>query len=254
MRGVLLTIVIVLLPATGSAKSAVERVAARASMAHDTYCAEVAGTANDGDAAQALVEVGGAWAEVARLQEATGTEWLLYWVGVLAQCLSQDDRAAQALVEFLESDTATEGLAAMEQDARKRLMRLRPDYVAPKPSEPERAPTTPDQRRRSGQIAGGVVLAIGAAGAGAGSGAGFAGLSETRSTAEASPHPTAQADALIAQGNGQMAAGVGFAVGAGVAAVAAIAVLASGGSGAAEVALMPVPLPGGVGLALGGRW
>ena len=224
-------------------------------MVHDTYCAEVAATANDGDAAQALVEVGEAWAEVARVQEATGNEWLLYWVGVLARCLSQDDRAAEALIAFLESDTATQGLPAMERDARKRLMRLRPDYVPPEPPEPEAPPTSPEQRRRSGQIAGGVVLAIGAAGAGVGSGAGFAGLARTESTLTTATHPTAEVDGLLAQGDGQMAAGIGLAAGATVAIVASIAALAdAGGHVRTDIVLLVAPVPDGAVLAVGGRW
>ena len=224
-------------------------------MAHDTYCAEVAGSADDGDAALALVEVGGAWAEVARVQEATGNEWLLYWVGVLAQCLSQDDRAAQALVEFLESDTATEGLLAMERDARKRLMRLRPDYVPPEPPDPVASPTSPEQQRRSGQIAGGVVLAIGAAGAGAGSGAGFAGLAGTESTLTTATHPTAEVDGLLAQGDGQLVAGVGLAVGTTAAIAASIAAFAdAGGRSPADVVFLVAPVPDGAALTVGGRW
>ena len=251
----LLMVIISLAPASVGAQSAVERVAERATTAHDTYCAEVAATENAGDAAQALVEVGEAWAEVARVQEATGNEWLLYWVGVLARCLSQDDRAAEALIAFLESDTATEGLPAMEQDARKRLMRLRPDYLPPNSLDPEALPTTPDQRRRSGQIAGGVVLAIGAAGAGTGSAAGFAGLAETHSTLTTATHSRAEVDGLLARGDGQAVAGIGLAAGATAAIVASIAAIADASKAPqVQVGVLAAPLASGVALTVGGRW
>lgn len=255
MRGLLLSIAIVLLPATAGAQSAVERVAARASNAHDTYCAEVAGSADDADAALALVEVGAAWAEVARVQKATGREWLLYWAGVLAQCLSQDDRAAEALTEFLESDAATEGLAAMERDARRRLTRLRPDYVPPETPDPEPLPTTPDQRRRSGQIAAGVALAVAAAGAGAGSGAGFVGLAGSHRTLTTETHSRAEVDGLLARGDGQAVAGISLAAGATAALVASIAAFAgNGGRARADVVVLAAPLADGAALMVGGRW
>ena len=244
--------VLVALPSTAGAQSAAERVAARASKAHDTYCAEVAGVGDESDAALALVEVGAAWAEVAQVYEATGTEWLLYWRGVLAQCLSQDDRAAEALSAFLASDTATEGLAAMVGDARKRLRRLRPDYVPPSSAKP---PPTPEDRQRAGRAAGGVVLALGAAGAGVGSGVGFAQFSGTRAAVTTELLLASESEALITQGSGQVVAGVGLAIGAGVAAVASIAAFAgSGRSGGARVVVAPTAVAGGVGLVVGGRW
>ena len=252
MRIAVLLSILVALSSTAGAQSAAEEVAAKASKAHDTYCAEVAGVGDESDAALALVEVGAAWAEVAQVYEATGTEWLLYWRGVLAQCLSQDDRAAEALIAFLESDTATEGLAAMVGDARKRLKRLRPDYVPPRPAKP---PSTPEDRKRAGRAASGVVLALGAAGAGVGSGVGFAQFSETRAAVTTELLVASESETLITQGNGQVVAGVGLAVGAGVAVVASIVAFAgSRRSGGAKVAIVPTTMAGGVGLVIGGRW
>ena len=251
MRIAVLLSILVALPSTAGAQSAAEEVAAKASQAHDTHCAEVAGTTDEGAAALAIGQVSAVWAEVTQVYEATGETWLMYWRGVLAQCLRQDDRAAEALVEFVESDTAAKGLAAMARDARKRLGRLLPDYVPPKP---ERPPPTPDDRQRASRTAGGILLALGAAGAGVGSGVGFGQVSATRSVAEGALHTRAEADALIVQGNGQVGAGVGLGVGAGVAAVASIAAFAAKGSVKVEVAVVPVPLTSGVVIAVGGRW
>ena len=257
MRTLLLSMTLLMLPATARAQDAAEEVAAKASKAHTEHCAQAAGTGAESDAAQAISEVGAVWAEVARVHEATGASWLLYWRGLLAQCIGQDERAAEALVDFMESEPEADGMEAMALEARKRLRRLRPDYVPPQPPKapkPPRVPPTPEERQRAGRGAGGIVLALGAVGAGFGSGVGFAQLSATRTAVAASLHTRAESDALIAQGDGQMVASVGLAVGAGVAAVASIAAFANRAAVGVEVAAMPVPLAGGLGLAVSGRW
>ena len=234
------------------AAGAAEEVASQAQRTHEEHCAQAAGVRDESHAALALAQVGTVWAEVARVHEATGATWLLYWRGLLAQCMGQNERAAEALVKFVESDPTSAGLAAMARDARGRLRRLRPEYAPPKPSRP--APT-PEERQRSSRAAGGVVLALGAAGAGIGSGVGFAQFSTTRSVLFTALHPPSESEALIAQGDGQMAAGVALAVGAGVAAAASIAaLLGSRRPREAGVALVPAPVAGGVGLVVGGRW
>ena len=248
----LLLLPLLLLPATGWAQGAAEEVAAKAQKVHEEYCAKVAGAGAEGDAARATVEVGEVWAAVADVHEATGATWLLYWRGLLAQCIGQEERAADALVKFLESDPTSEGLAAMARDARKRLGRLRPDYVVPKL---KRSPPTPEQHRRRGQIAGGVVLALGAGGAGVGSGFGFVHLSATHATLTNARHTTAEVEGLLDQGDGQIAAGIGLALGAGAAVAASIAVLARAGTRPrVEVAVLAAPIAGGVALGLGGSW
>ena len=176
---------------------------------------------------------------------------MLYWRGVLAQCIGQDERAAEALKEFVESDTASAGMAAMVRDARKRLGHLQPDDAAQRPRRP---PPSFDARPRAGRVAGGLALAFGAAGAGLGSGLGFGQLSITHGALTTTLLPPAESEALIGQGDGQLVAGVGLAVGAGVAAVASIATFASRSSRAPEVAVLPVRLAGGLGVGVAWRW
>ena len=246
----LLLISLVLAPAVGWAADPAEQVAARAQSAHEEYCAEVEAAKHEGDAARAIGEVSAVWADVAEVYEETGASWLLYWRGLLAQCIGQDERAAEALIGFLDSDPSASGMDAMVRDAQLRLRRLRPDYQPPRP---ERPPLSPAARRRNTRLGAGVGLVLGSAGAGVGSGVGFAQLSGTHDALTSSLLSTSQADGLIAQGDGQLAAGVGLALGAGVAAVASIAVFA-GSQGGAELAVAAVPLRQGLGLVFGGRW
>jgi hypothetical protein len=255
VRGFLITIAIVLLPTAARAQSAAQDVAARASQVHAQYCAEVASTSDEGTAARGIVEVGEVWAEVAEVHAATGASWLLYWRGVLAQCIGQDERAAEALIGFVESSPEADGMNTMDRDARKRLSWLKPDYEPPQPVKPPRTPPTPEERARAGRIAGGLVLALGAAGAGAGSGFGFLSLSGTHLTLTTATHSTANVEGLLDQGDGQMAVGIGLAAGATVAAIASIATFVSAGKEPhVEAGLSAVPLDGGVALVLGGRW
>lgn len=248
----LLALILAALPTAAAAQGTAEAVASRAQRAHEEHCADAAGLASESDAALALAEVSTVWAEVAQVHEASGATWLLYWRGLLAQCIGQDERAAEALVAFVESDPTAEGLAAMARDARSRLKRLRPDYAPPKPARSE---PSPEDRQRTGGVAGGIILALGAAGAGVGSGAGFAQFSATRDALFASRRSGAEGEALIAQGDGQIAAGISLAGGAGVAVVASIAALAGAGrSDEPAVSVLPVPVADGVVLVAGGRW
>ncbi len=237
---------LLLLPASALAGPA-EEIATRAQHAHEAHCPEVAGTEDEGDAARAIVEVGGVWAELADVHDATGATWLLYWRGLLAQCIGQDARAVEALIGFVESGAEAEGMAAMVRNARKRLRRLAPDY-----SPPKRQRSVPSAEVR-GRVAGGVALAVGAAGAGVGSSVGFGTLSNTHATLTGATHPAAEAESLVVTGDGQLAAGVGLAVGALAAGVAAGAVF---GATAAkvEVAAGVAPLEDGLVLLVGGRW
>ncbi len=253
----LLLLVLVLLPSAVHAKDLAEQIAAKAQKTHQENCAEAAGAGAESDAALATAEVGAVWAEVALVHEETGATWLLYWRGLLAQCIGQTERAADALTEFVQSDASVTGMDAMVRDARKRLKRLRPGGVPPKratPAKVPRPPPSPEQRARSGRVVGGIVLAMGAVGVGVGSGVGFSEFSSTRTTLTTQVLLAADSDSLITRGDGQIAASVGLAIGAGFVAVASIAAFAGASRLSPQVAVLAVPLPDGAGLVLGGRW
>lgn len=136
-----------------------EDLAIRANDVNQTWCADIYG-GEISDAAEGYREVAEVWADLdAQLAEEQDAA-LTYWRGILAQCLGQDERAAEDLRTFValveETGEGDEGnLAAMEEDARRRLVRIerlssRAQWFAE---------ASPSQRRRTG---GAVVLSAGA--------------------------------------------------------------------------------------------
>ncbi len=136
-----------------------EELAVRANDVHQTWCADIYG-AEVSAAAAGYREVADVWADLDVQLAETPDAALIYWRGVLAQCLGQDERAAVDLRAFL--DLVEQGggeddgdLSAMEGDALKRIARI----------ERQRnrarwfAEASPSRRRRTG---GAVVLSAGA--------------------------------------------------------------------------------------------
>ncbi len=225
-------------PAAGSIDA--HAVAERAQAAHDEHCARVAGAGEESGAARALVEVGAVWAEVAEAHEATGESWLLYWRGMLAQCLGQDERAEEAFVAFLATDPSSQGLDGLGSDARKRLSRLTGEPVREAP------PTA-----FAGSIVAGISLAGGAAATGIGAGFTLRGISVVHGHLTAGLQDRTAVDADIAEGDGLVGASVGLVAGAVACGIASGVAFGSVGA-AAGVAV--VPTDRGVHVALGGRW
>lgn len=98
-------------------------VALAASTARDLYCSDVAGL----DAAvqsRALGTVNEVWTEVIEVHTRTKESFLLYWRGVLAQCLDQEFRAAQDLNAFLAAHSGDASLSPMVMDAQRRMRLL----------------------------------------------------------------------------------------------------------------------------------
>ncbi len=100
-----------------------EEAALAADEAHAEYCRGV--HAEDVSAAAALNErVSHVWGEVSRSYEAHGVDYLLYWRGVLGQCLGHEDRAVADLVAFHRAAQSDKDAAQMVSFARRRLKRL----------------------------------------------------------------------------------------------------------------------------------
>ncbi len=123
--------------AEGGAETAVDpaELAVRASDAHHEYCAEI----YSGElslVAAGYKEVAGLWEEVDAGHEQTSDPVLLYWRGVLALCLGQDDLARADLQGFLDvlDDDRRAGLRPMVRDARQRLDRLDAEGTSPRGS------------------------------------------------------------------------------------------------------------------------
>ena len=100
-----------------------EELAARAWEVHQAQCAELA-AGSDASAADSMVEVTEVWREVITAYEETGAGFLLYWRGVLAQCLGQPERAAEDLQLFVALEQLEEAFMPQVRDARTRLRRM----------------------------------------------------------------------------------------------------------------------------------
>ena len=235
-----------------SAGSAEEAAAVLAERVHSEHCGAVAAV-DVAAAGQAMQPVSEAWVRVSQEFEATPRAYLLYWRGVLAQCLSQEDKAAADLARFVSwyrdaGPTSRTTYRSLDEDAWKRLRRLGSSSGAPD--------TTSAPRGDPGLAA----LGVGSLGAGAV----LAGLgawqgAETRNTYDlmVAPADGKDFDELARQGDASHAAAIGLAVGAGVAgAVAAVLLPLSARRGPARAALIvPAALPeGGVAVVVGGRW
>ncbi len=86
------------------------------------YCGNVA-SRKVTTAADALMRVGEVWHRVSEVYESTHASYLLYWRGVLAQCLGQE--AAKADLEgFIESEGGNRMLAPLAKEAKARLARI----------------------------------------------------------------------------------------------------------------------------------
>jgi len=83
-----------------------------------------------------VAAVSAVWARVSARLEQSKKVYLLYWRGVLGQCLSQEDRALDDLQTFVRARQGSDLWAGLVADARKRVRRLSgkaPQTRAPKP-------------------------------------------------------------------------------------------------------------------------
>lgn len=100
-----------------------EAVAVQAAEIAHRHCSDVASAASVG-AAEALNEVSPVLVAVARAYETHGDPFLLFWKGVLNQCLDQEDRATEDFEGFLAGVGDDAAYSAQVRDARLRLRRL----------------------------------------------------------------------------------------------------------------------------------
>ena len=87
------------------------------------HCADV-GVADVTQHATSVSKVAPAWASVSEAYEAEGEAFLLYWRGVLAQCLDYQDKARADLEAFVARFSEKPEEADQVRDARVRLRRL----------------------------------------------------------------------------------------------------------------------------------
>ena len=87
------------------------------------YCADVGGGSTT-TAAEALSEVTPVLARLSRTYDAQGESFLLYWRGVLLQCVQQDERAAEDFAAFLADQTAAKRFPTLVREAERRQLIL----------------------------------------------------------------------------------------------------------------------------------
>ncbi len=113
-------------PAAAEEAPATADPAALAQEAHQVlsaHCAEAAGGAMTA-AAESVAVVSNLWARISAAVESHPEGYLLYWRGVLAQCLSQEERALQDLQTFVEIRADSDAWPDLLVDARKRNRRI----------------------------------------------------------------------------------------------------------------------------------
>jgi len=133
--GILLAVVaLITLPTIATAEEPAV-VAADAYDVHQAHCASVAGGSTQA-AAESMAEVTEVWQRVIAAYEGSGRTYLLYWRGVLGECLGQAERAGSDLRLFV--DLEQFGSADMQpliRDSRTRLRRMGVEVDRPSDAE-----------------------------------------------------------------------------------------------------------------------
>ncbi len=89
----------------------------------DEHCADVAGGQAE-LAAQSIGAVSDVWGRISAHLGKSKKVYLLYWRGVLAQCLSQEERALEDLQNFLAEREDSSLYAQQVADAKKRISQI----------------------------------------------------------------------------------------------------------------------------------
>lgn len=202
------------------------------------HCSDVA-SRGVSEAAAANASVSEAWGQVSRAYEADPQPWLLYWRGVLGQCLGHEERAQEDYEAFLALEESAEA-PALARDARRRLRRL----TATSSEAPTVAPGLVTL------VAGGLTAGIG----GVLHGAAFEqGQLQRTDQGWTSALSTEQYTRVVAEWDGANKAGFGLLLGGASAAVVGAVGLAVGGA-KPRVSVAAMPTRDGWVLALGGTF
>ena len=225
--------------------------AVQAADTHAKYCGEGVDQTIE-SSGSAIAEVGKMWASLDGLPERTGATGLLYWRGLLAECLDRQDHAIADLTQFLEAHKHDTTWVEPVRDAIRRLQRMGVE------SEP--SPTA----RPAGRILG--FSLAGLMGAGSGVMGALAGVrsghrqeletlyySGSLRTDDFTTVDT-QGQAATQDINGFAAGAVGLAAGAATAVLVSALAPNSGGGTLHRIAAIGVPTPGGLWLGIGGHW
>ena len=225
-----------------------EDAAMRAQQVVESHCAGM-GTDRVAVRADALGAIGPAYADVSASYEHYKKDWLLYWRGVLGQCLGELESAQVDLYAFATKLRDEPSLASLVRDAQRRL-RIIERYR--RRSVSGVAALSP---RQGVGVALGVGLLAGAAAGGVGAGAEAAALQRVRDDLYKGHQPRAALDSLVAEGEAtaqrqSVALGLGIGLGVGSALGFLVAALPQPRGVVARWTNGPAPL----GLGLEGRF
>jgi len=170
--------------------------------------------------------------------------YLLYWSGVLAQCLGQLDEAQARLEAFVSLRAESALWTSLVEDATRRLrilMAADPDADKPNPW------------RIVGAVGGGA-LGLTAVGTGLGAGSAWTDSQEISAQLYAEPHRPAALGSLLAEGEALSGQHRGLVVATAALGATSAALLAVALASSDRPAFALLPTSDGVVLALGGRW
>ena len=100
-----------------------ESLALEAAQVQEKHCARAYGR-DMTRALQSIAEVAGVWARVSEQYEKSGESYLLYWRGVLAQCMDQEEKGLIDLKAFVSRSGSSSLWAALVRDADRRIRQL----------------------------------------------------------------------------------------------------------------------------------
>jgi len=146
-----------------SVEQLAEEVALEAQRVHSEYCGSLQG-ADRALAGESFAVVGPAWSKVSEAYRETKVIYLLYWSGLLSECLGRKDDAVSDLKAFL-ADEGSRPLVSMVADAQWRLRRGARGQSATKRVPRKRRPGASGGQMRGGgpRFIPGIVLGAAAA-------------------------------------------------------------------------------------------
>lgn len=119
----LATALVLAAPSLATALEPAAEAAARANEVNQTYCGD-AYSLDVTLAADSTMRVAETWSQVDHVYQDTSVPYLLFWRGVLAQCLGRPENAYEDLEAFIETQEQEGGYADLVRQAKVRLRRL----------------------------------------------------------------------------------------------------------------------------------
>lgn len=231
-----------LLPTTAWADAVTTDVARRASVVHERDCSDVS-SAGATQAARAMERVVPLLAEVSEHYDRSKEPFLLYWRGMLQDCLGQRDRAVQDLQQFLLLAGDDTLQAAPVAEARRRLRRLGESVEAARKA-PAGAP---------GFALGGALLGVGGALGGLGAWQGSEAMA-AQAAFDAGNRPWDETVAIFDAGAESSNASTALYIGALASGVGGVVSFVVGGTRGSSPSVAVLPTEGGFVATFGGRW